>query len=227
MLRALARQRAQPPHPRRESNPDDELRTLAPGSARTGALLRIASLGLPARSRTSTTGFVDRCLHPAGQGDSAPPGTRTRIGSLRRRVLVHRARGAESREGIKPSHAVLQTALLSENRLGAGRGNRTHIGSLEDCGPTVERCPQMTVPQAGRPGRWNRRDSNSHRPGANRALSGDSVGHHDSPTHEGQRDTFRRAPRRGIEPLSPHGQWGCDASRITRRNRRRAERRAE
>ncbi len=80
---------------------------------------------------------------------SAPPGTRTRIGSLRRRVLVHRARGAESREGIKPSHAVLQTTLLSENRLGAGSGNRTRIGSLEDCGPTVERCPQMTVPQAG------------------------------------------------------------------------------
>jgi hypothetical protein len=23
------------------------------------------------------------------------------------------------------------------------------------------------------------------------------------------------AARRGIEPLSPHGQWGCDASRIT------------
>ena len=62
---------------------------------------------------------------------------------------VHRARGAESREGIKPSHAVLQTALLSENRLGAGRGNRTHIGSLEDCGPTVERCPrEMEVESA-------------------------------------------------------------------------------
>ena len=61
--------------------------------------------------------------------------------------------GAESREGIKPSHAVLQTALLSENRLGAGRGNRTHIGSLEDCGPTVERCPRKNDdPVAGREG---------------------------------------------------------------------------
>ncbi len=38
---------------------------------------------------------------------------------------------------------------------------------------------------------------------------------------------IRPAPRRGIEPLSPHGQWGCDASRITRRNRRRVEGRAE
>ena len=27
----------------------------------------------------------------------------------------------------------------------------------------------------------------------------------------------RAAPRRGIEPLSLHGQWSCDASRITRR----------
>jgi hypothetical protein len=112
-------------------------------------------LCLPARSRTSSTGFVDRCLLPAGQGDrcpgreshsrfrlegptswllddrdnqkSAPPGTRTRICSLRRRVLVHRASGAESREGIKPSRAVLQTALLSENRLehesGQGESN--------------------------------------------------------------------------------------------------------
>ena len=87
----------------------------------------------------------------SGRSDAgAPPGTRTRIGSLRRRVLVHRASGAESREGIKPSRAVLQTALLSENRLEheSGQGNRTHIGSLEDCGPTVERCPQITVPQA-------------------------------------------------------------------------------
>lgn len=39
----------------------------------------------------------------------------------------------------------------SSQRFGsrAGSGNRTHIGSLENCGPTVERCPPMTVPQGG------------------------------------------------------------------------------
>ena len=36
-----------------------------------GIAMERISLGLPARSRTSTTGFVDRCLHPAGQGEIA------------------------------------------------------------------------------------------------------------------------------------------------------------
>ena len=52
------------------------------------------------------------------------------------------------------------------------------------------------------------------RSGRNRTFSpsfGGSAGHHDSPT-------CGIAPRRGIEPLSPHGQWGCDASRITRQS---------
>ena len=134
------------PHPCSSLRKESNLRTRAYEARHPP---RSAAVGLPARSRTPTTGFVNQCLLPARQGESAPPGTRTRNDSLRRRVLVHRARGAESREGIKPSHAVLQTTLLSENRLGAGSGNRTRIGSLENCGPTVGRCPQMTVPQAG------------------------------------------------------------------------------
>lgn len=45
----------------------------------------------------------------------------------------------------------------------------------------------------------------------NRTLSpriGSSAGHHDSATQV--------APRTGIEPVSSHRQWDCDASRITR-----------
>src|SRR5262245_8010082 len=45
-----------------------ELRTLGPGSART----EVSCRGLPARSRTSSTGFVDRCLRPASQGEKEP-----------------------------------------------------------------------------------------------------------------------------------------------------------
>ena len=166
---------------------------------------------------------------------SAPPGIRTRIGSLRRRVLVHRARGAESREGIKPSRAVLQTALLSENRLGAGNGNRTHIGSLEDCGPTVERCPRKMEVESARlelasPGCKPGTLPLSYDPAAGREGIEPSLRVLEAqPVTMTLRPTMAisPAPRRGIEPLSPHGQWGCDASRITRRKRRRAGGRAE
>lgn len=107
--------------------------------------------GLPARNRTWLAGFVDRCSDPPSQGESVmraagsgtPPRSRTWCRSLRRRRPFPlgewggRAGARESREGIRPSRAVLQTALLireparltSWNRrdsnshlLGAGQG---------------------------------------------------------------------------------------------------------
>lgn len=59
--------------------------------------------------------------------------------------------GVENREGIKPSRAVLQTAILiRESARRAGSGNRTRIHSLEDCGLAIRRCTQIElVPQTG------------------------------------------------------------------------------
>jgi hypothetical protein len=53
--------------------------------------------------------------------------------------------------GIKPMHAVLQTTLLSENRLVSARGgNRTRIYSLEDCRPAIERHAHWGAPGGSR-----------------------------------------------------------------------------
>lgn len=74
------------------------------------------------------------------EATSRPARARTR--SFRRRRLVHRARGAESREGVAPSHAGLQSAFLARDSAhGADSGNRTRIFGLEDLGPTIGRCP--------------------------------------------------------------------------------------
>jgi hypothetical protein len=72
---------------------------------------------------------------------SAPPEIRTRKKSFRRRRLVHRACGAESREGVAPSRAVLQTAILTRepahdslqkhsNKSALG-GNRTRTANVK------------------------------------------------------------------------------------------------
>ena len=58
--------------------------------------------------------------------------------------------GVESREGVAPSRAGLQPAILARGSAHdrADSGNRTRIGSLENCGPTVERCPRSPARRA-------------------------------------------------------------------------------
>jgi len=78
---------------------------------------------------------------------SAPPRIRTWTRSLRRRRAIPWC-GAESREGIKPSRARLQLAILvRESAHGAGSGSRTRISSLEDCVPTVGDTRKLVVPR--------------------------------------------------------------------------------
>jgi hypothetical protein len=116
--------------------------------------IRARRFGPPARSRTSTFGFGNRILNSVRTGRvktqtaramsdacGAPPEIRTRKKSFRRRRLVHRACGAESREGVAPSRAVLQTAILTRepahdslqkhsNKSALG-GNRTRTANVK------------------------------------------------------------------------------------------------
>lgn len=89
-------------------------------------------------------------------------------------------------------------ALRVKRRPGGATGNCTPITAVREQYSPLELSPQESI----KVGRLRR----------NRTLSpgfGGPAGHHDSATYE-------LAPRTGIEPVSPHRQWGCDASRITR-----------
>ena len=139
--------------------------------------------------------------------------------------------GSERAEGIEPTSAVWKTAVLPLNdarekmevesaRLVTERTESTKVDGVRGGLRSEAKCTRIARVQTGHsPFELRSRG----RSGRNRTFSpsfGGSAGHHDSPT-------CGIAPRRGIEPLSPHGQWGCDASRITRRNRKRAGGRAE
>ena len=102
----------------------------------------------PPRSRTSSTGFVDRCLRPASQGD-------------------------ESREGIKPSHAVLQTAFLvresaQKERAGTarrlvGESNPSHPMDSGAATPVASRGKLQAGPKAA-PSKMKRGDVRGSNP---------------------------------------------------------------
>lgn len=81
----------------------------------------------------------------------APPRSRTWIGSLRRRWPFRWASGAwRAERESNPRARFCRPRSSSENRLGAGGGSRTRVGSLEDCGPTVERSPRTCAPGGSR-----------------------------------------------------------------------------
>lgn len=50
------------------------------------------------------------------------------------------------------------------------------------------------------------------------------VGHHDSAAYSRKRSRASSAPRTGVEPVSLHRQWSCDAGRITRHSSFRSRR---
>ena len=111
---------------------------------------------------------------------------------------IERAGRRAERES-NPRTQFCRLGSSSEIRLDnrAGRGNRTHIGSLEDCGPTDERCPRKMDGQIGETRTRIARVQTGHSPfelrsrgrsGRNRTFSlsfGGSAGHHDSPTYKG------------------------------------------
>lgn len=82
-----------------------------------------------------------------------PSGGRTRVAGLRIRMpwpasrwghwMVIRRSSLESRPGIEPGTAVLQTAFLTrEPARRASSGIRTRIDGVEARGPTIGRCPR-------------------------------------------------------------------------------------
>ncbi len=151
--------------PRSESNRGNELRRLVSASSGT------ETCGLPARNRTWTTGFVDRCSDSTetGRGVASPRDSNPRLPVESRRSWATRRGGrttaphpgiepgSDRLEGDGPSvgrvghgeprgdqtltRGVADRARLRESAHRADSGNRTRIVSLEDCGPTVERCP--------------------------------------------------------------------------------------
>jgi hypothetical protein len=127
-----------------------------------------------------------------------------------------------------PRAIVLQTTLLAR-RVGsrrAGSGTRTRIVSLEGCGPAVGRCPrgvesarlELASPGCG-PGILPLKYDPVDQRGAKESnlLSGFWRPGRPPWLCAPRRASAPRAARRGVEPLSRHGQWRCDAGRITGR----------
>ena len=161
--------------PRRELNPDDELRTLGPGSARTGVTTtenfrppcEESNLDNRLRRPVPASGRSGRSVSRAG----IAPGTGPR----------------EPRPGLEPGSARLEGECSSIERAGRRAERESNprarfcrprssqrIGSERAAGiePASAAWKTAVLPlDDARTVKWNRRDSNSHRPGANRALS--------------------------------------------------------